>query len=112
MKAFYFLGLISSLIFLSCTENNVITKKRFMQYDCDNDFTVTFSENSTITSKDSTGKITVKVKSPKLNATYDMHQVRSGSGSKYASKEGKYIFWEHQGEFLFGTEDSTYCLCD
>lgn len=35
----------------------------------------------------------------------------SGSGSKYKTADGKYIFWEHQDEFRFGTEDSTYCLC-
>lgn len=95
----------------ACTENNVITKTRNLEFDCDNNFHVVFTESITITATDSTEKITVKVKNPKLNREFDMKQVRAASGVKYASKDGKYIFWEHQGEFTFGTEDSTYCLC-
>lgn len=106
-------GILLALILGACAGNNVIKKNRNMEFDnCSNDFKVVFTESITITDTDSTGKITVKVKSPKLNQELDMKQVRAASGVKYASKDGKYIFWEHQGEFTFGTDDSTYCLCD
>lgn len=105
-------GILLALILGACVGNNVMKKNRSMDFDCSNDFQVIFTESITVTNTDSTGKITVEVKSPKLNREFDMKQVRAASGVKYASKDGKYIFWEHQGEFTFGTEDSTYCLCD
>lgn len=104
-------GIALALALGACAENNVMKKNRYMDFDCNNDFHVVFTESITITGSDSTGKITVKVKSPELNREFDMKQVRAASGVKYASKDGKYIFWEHQGEFTFGTEDSMYCLC-
>lgn len=105
-------AILLALILGACMENNVMKKNRNMEFDCNNDFHVVFTESITITNTDSTGKITVKVKSPRFSREFDMKQVRAASGVKYASKDGKYIFWEHQGEFTFGTEDSTYCLCD
>ncbi|WP_343633014.1 MliC family protein [Fluviicola sp.] len=105
-------GIALTLVLGACAGNTVMNKNRHMEFDCSNDFHVVFTESITITASDSTGKITVKVKSPELNRKFDMKQVRAASGVKYASKDEKYIFWEHQGEFKFGTEDSTYCLCD
>lgn len=105
-------GIILILVLGGCAGNSVMKKNRHLEFDCDKDFKVVFTESITISGTDSTDKITVKVKSPKLNGAYDMKRVRAASGVKYASKDGKYIFWEHQGEFKFGTEDSTYCLCD
>lgn len=105
-------GIILILVLAACNGNTVMKKNRNMEFNCDNNFKVVFTESTTITTSDSTSKITVQVKSPKLNGEYDMKQVRAASGVKYASKDGKYIFWEHQGAFTFGTEDSTYCLCD
>jgi membrane-bound inhibitor of C-type lysozyme len=104
-------GIIGMLVLGACDGNSVMKKNRNMEFNCENDFKVRFTESLTITNGDSTEKITVKVNSPKLNKEFDMHQVRAASGVKYATKDGKYIYWEHQGEFLFGTEDSTYCLC-
>lgn len=83
-----------------------------MEFNCENDFKVHFKESTTITNSDSTTTISVSVKSKNLNEEYIMQQVRAASGVKYATKDGKFIFWEHQGEFSFGTEDSTYCLCE
>ncbi len=105
-------GITLVLVLAACNGNTVMKKNRNMEFDCSNDFHVVFTESITITNSDSTGKITVKVKSPQLNREFNMKQVRAASGVKYASKDGKYIFWEHQGAFTFGTEDSTYCLCD
>lgn len=109
---YLFSGIILSLALASCIGNNVVKKNRNFELDCSNNYKVAFSENITIRNGDSTGKITLRVRSPKFNGEYALKQVRSASGVKYASKDGKYIFWEHQGEFTFGTEDSTYCLCD
>lgn len=105
-------GIILTLLLSACAGNSVIKKNRNMEFNCENDFKVLFTESLTVTNGDSTEKITVKVNSPKLNKEYNMHQVRAASGVKYATKDGKYIFWEHQGEFTFGTEDSTYSLCN
>ncbi len=105
------LGIIGILVLGACAGKNVMKKNRNMDFNCENDFKVSFTENLTITNGDSTEKVTVKVNSPKLNREFDMKQVRAASGVKYATKDGKYIYWEHQGEFSFGTEDSTYCLC-
>lgn len=105
-------GIILILVLGGCAGNSVMKKNRHLEFNCDKDFKVVFTESITITDRDSTRKVTVKVESPKLNDTYDMKQVRAASGVKYTSKDGKYVFWEHQGEFTFGTEDSTYCLCD
>lgn len=104
--------LLLSLVLASCLGNHVIKKKRSFDLTCNRDFQVAFSEDIQIINGDTTQKIALKVKSPRLNQKYDLHQVRSASGAKYATKDGKYIFWEHQGEFTFGTEDSTYCLCE
>lgn len=103
-------GVILTLISGACTSH---TKKRnrIMQFDCNNHFNISFEERTTITDDDSITKITVSVKSKDFNKELDMQQARAASGVKYSSKDG-YIFWEHQGEFTFGTEDSTYCLCD
>ncbi|WP_343605179.1 MliC family protein [Fluviicola sp.] len=90
---------------------STIKKNRNMQFDCENEFKVTFSERVVIASGDSTTSVKVSVKSPELNGEYDMQQVRAASGVKYATKDGKYYFWEHQGEFTFGTEDSIYSVC-
>ena len=109
----YLLSAITGILVLgACAGNSMIKKTRNLDFTCDNDFKVTFTDRISITNSDSTTKITLKVKSLKLSGEYDMKQVRAASGVKYASKDGKYIFWEHQGEFTFGTEDSTYCLCD
>lgn len=102
---------ITALTLTSCVNNNVITKTRNLDFNCSNDFKVTFTESIKITSRDSTGNITVAVKSPRLENEFSMKQARAASGVKYVSEDGKYVFWEHQGEFTFGTEDSTYCLC-
>ena len=104
-------GILGTLLLGSCMGNSVMKKNRNLEFNCDNDFKLRFTESTTVTNGDSTTKITVKVKSHKLNREYDMKQVRAASGVKYTSKDGNYIFWEHQGEFTFGTEDSTYCLC-
>lgn len=92
-------------------DNDVIKKNRNMEFNCENQFNVHFRESITVSSGDSTSKITVSVKSPSLNGEYEMTQARAASGVKYETKDGKYYFWEHQGEFTFGTEDSVYCLC-
>lgn len=107
------IGLISLGILASCSEtgNGTLTKTRNMEFNCDNNFKLTFQESTVITANDSTTKIKVSVKSPSLNSEYDMKQARAASGVKYETKDGKFYFWEHQGEFTFGTEDSTYCLC-
>jgi membrane-bound inhibitor of C-type lysozyme len=99
------------LALTACTNNTIIKKNRNLDFNCENNFKIRFSEKSTITNSDTTTKITLKVQSPKLNRTFDLEQTRAASGVRYATKDGKYIFWEHQGEFTFGTEDSTYCLC-
>nr|WP_294859834.1 MliC family protein [uncultured Fluviicola sp.] len=104
-------SVITLILLSACAGNSVTKKHRHMEFNCENDFKVRFTESLTITNGDSTEKITVKVNSLKLNKEFDMHQVRAASGVKYATKDGKYIYWEHQGEFTFGTEDSTYCLC-
>jgi len=103
---------ISVLALGACMGNNTIKKNRYLDFNCENKFKVEFSENSTISNSDTVSKITLKVKSPKLNREFDMVQTRAASGVRYATKDGKYIFWEHQGAFTFGTEDSTYCMCE
>lgn len=103
-------GIIGICLLEACSDS-VMKKTRHLEFNCDNDFKVSFTERITVTNGDSTTKITVEVNSPDLDKEYDMQQVRAASGVKYATKNGKYIFWEHQGEFTFGTEDSTYCLC-
>ncbi|MDR0802774.1 MliC family protein [Fluviicola sp.] len=104
--------LITASALVSCVNTGrTIKKNRNMEFNCENHFKVTFQESITIISGDSTSKIKVFVKSPSLNGEYDMKQARAASGVKYETKDGKYYFWEHQGEFAFGTEDSVYCLC-
>lgn len=49
-------------------------------------------------------KGTAAVKNETTGQTYDMKSAVSGSGSKYADKDG-YFFWTHQGEFTFGKGD-------
>ena len=107
------IGMVSLGILASCGETGkgTFTKNRNMEFNCDNKFKLTFQESTVITEKDSTTKITVSVKSPSLTSEYDMQQARAASGVKYETKDGKFYFWEHQGEFTFGTEDSVYCLC-
>ena len=105
-------GILLTILLGACVGNNTTKKSRNFELDCSNNYKVAFSENITIRNGDSTGKITLRVRSPKFNGEYSLKQVRAASGVKYASKDEKYIFWEHQGEFIFGTEDSTYCLCD
>lgn len=109
---YLFSGILLSLALASCMGNNVVKKSRNLKFECTNDFQVSFSEDITFLNGDSTGKITVRVRSPRLDGEYQMEQAPAASGVKYVSKNGKYIFWEHQGEFSFGTEDSTYCLCN
>ncbi len=104
-------GIILVLALAACSDS-VYTKTRRLDFNCDNDFKVSFTESTTIKNNtDTTNKVTVDVISPMLKREFSMKQVRAASGVKYATKDGKYIFWEHQGEFTFGTEDSTYCLC-
>jgi membrane-bound inhibitor of C-type lysozyme len=97
----------SILIFaLAACSNPVSTMKKsdhIVEFNCDKGFKVSFEEMTTITEKDSTTKITVSVKSKNFTKDLEMEQVRSGSGAKYATKDGKYIYWEHQGEVIFGT---------
>jgi membrane-bound inhibitor of C-type lysozyme len=102
---------VLTLVLASCSEPNIKKKVRMLQYNCSNDFTVSFEEETTVTDEDSTTAITVSVDSKNFDKKLKMEQVRSASGVKYATKDGKYIYWEHQGEVIFGTEDSTYCLC-
>lgn len=105
-------GILPALVLGACAGNQVTEKSREMVFPtCTNDFFIIFNETTTFTESDSTTKVTLEVKSPKLNRTFKLERVRSGSGVKYATKDGNYIFWEHQREFTFGTEDSTYCLC-
>lgn len=47
---------------------------------------------------------TAAVKNETTGKTYDMKSVTSGSGAKFADKDGNF-FWEHQGEFTFGKGD-------
>lgn len=112
MKQFT-LGAILILSVAACSNPDSTMKKsnHIVEFNCDNNFRVSFEEMTTITDKDSTTKITVSVKSKNFTKDLEMKQVRSGSGVKYATNDGKYIYWEHQGEVIFGTEDSTYCLC-
>ena len=106
------LGIALTLVLAACAENDVIDKSREMVFpNCTNDFFLVFNESTTFAGSDSTTKVTLEVKSSKLNRKFRLDRVRSGSGVKYTSKDGKYIFWEHQEEFTFGTDDSTYCLC-
>lgn len=49
-------------------------------------------------------KGTAAIKNETSGKTYEMKNVPSGSGAKYADSEG-YYFWEHQGEFYFGKDD-------
>ncbi|MGV3611276.1 MAG: MliC family protein [Fluviicola sp.] len=103
--------LAALLVLGSCSESTVRKKVRMLQYNCSNVFSVSFEEKTTVTDEDSTTDITVSVDSKSFDKKLKMKQVRSASGVKYATKDGKYIYWEHQGETIFGTEDSTYCLC-
>lgn len=106
------LGLGIAVLILTACNDSVVTKTRNLEFNCSNDFNVTFTERLKITSSDSIEKITVSVKSPNLKGEFAMKQARAASGVRYVSEDGKYVFWEHQGAFTFGTEDSTYCLCD
>lgn len=111
MKMSILMG-IAVLALTACVNNNVMTKTRNLDLTCSNGFTIMFTERLQVTNFDSTLTITTAVKSRKMNQEISMKQARAASGVRYVSKDGKYIFWEHQGEFTFGTEDSTYCLCD
>lgn len=42
---------------------------------------------------------------------YDMIPSVSGSGAKFATKDGIYYFWEHQGEFSFAKNDENIAIC-
>lgn len=111
MKNWGIMLLTASVLCACAGGGTTIKKNRNMEFNCENQFKVTFSEQVVIASGDSTTSIKVSVKSPSLNGEYDMQQARAASGVKYETKDGKYYFWEHQGEFTFGTEDSVYCLC-
>ncbi|MNJ91980.1 Membrane-bound lysozyme-inhibitor of c-type lysozyme [compost metagenome] len=111
MRIIGLLGITSICMLTACTEPHVITRTRNLEFNCSNDFKVTFTERIEINLSDTTEKITVAVKSPDLKGDFSMKQARAASGVRYVSEDGKYVFWEHQGEFTFGTEDSTYCLC-
>ena len=102
---------ITVLALTACGDDSVITKTRNLDFKCSNDFRVTFTERLKITPSDSTEKITLTIKSPQLKGEFPMKHARAASGVRYVSEDGKYVFWEHQGEFTFGTEDSTYSLC-
>lgn len=102
---------ILALAATACADNQVITKTRNLDLNCNNNFKITFTERLKVTPLDSTLKITTIVTSPKFTGDFSMKQARAASGVRYVSEDGNYVFWEHQGEFTFGTEDSTYCLC-
>ncbi|MNV02501.1 hypothetical protein D3C71_927380 [compost metagenome] len=104
-------GIVLTLVLVACAENGVTEKSReYVFPNCTNDFLMVFNERTTFTGSDSTTKVTLEVKSPALNRKFTFERVSSSeSGIKYASKDGKYILWEHQEEFTFGTKDSIYC---
>ena len=79
--------------------------------DCDNGYNIHFSDIENINNGAKTEKIELTVKKNGITHRYPMKQVRAASGVKYKSMKDKYIYWEHQGEAIFGTEDSTYCNC-
>jgi membrane-bound inhibitor of C-type lysozyme len=105
------IGILFIVGLTACSGSHVKKINRIMQYSCSNDFSLSFEERTTVTDKDSTTKISVLVKSKSFTKELEMNPVKSGSGAKYATKDGNYFYWEHQGEVSFGTEDSTYCLC-
>ena len=105
-------GVVLALVLNGCTDNGITEKSREMVFpNCSNDFFVVFNETTTFTGSDSTINVTLQIQSPKMNRKLELDRTPSASGVKYTSKDRKYILWEHQGEFRFGTEDSTYCLC-
>jgi len=42
---------------------------------------------------------------------YDMAPSMSGSGSRFATGDGKYSLWEHQGEFTFAVDEANEAVC-
>jgi membrane-bound inhibitor of C-type lysozyme len=40
---------------------------------------------------------------------HEMKQVRSGSGAKYQTNDGRFVFWSHHGDFTYFVDDSIIC---
>lgn len=113
MKILFFALGISTL--LSCGGKNVTVEEKkevkIMQFDCTNDYSVEFKQSKHVTGEDSTENLQLTVKHDGKSEKYELEHVQSGSGAKYKTKKGNFIYWEHHGESYFGTEDSTYCNC-
>lgn len=55
--------------------------------------------------------LTLEVTEPGLVYEYAMMPVESASGSRYATVDGEYWWWEHQGEMTFGMGEETLTTC-
>lgn len=97
----------------SCMEEIPYHEKRTEKYelDCPKGYRLVFTSETEITDSDSITNTHLTVLQNGKTEQFDLKQVRSGSGVKYVTSDGKYVFWEHQGEGRFGTEDSTFCTC-
>jgi membrane-bound inhibitor of C-type lysozyme len=42
---------------------------------------------------------------------YEMTPAMSASGSRFATRDQIYTFWEHQGEFTFAIRDTNEAVC-
>ena len=70
------LGIALTLVLAACAENDVIEKSREMVFpNCTNDFFLVFNESTTFAGSDSTTKVTLEVKSSKLNRKFRLDRV-------------------------------------
>lgn len=103
------------LVLVACGEKKSRMEKKevkVLQYDCTNAYTIEFSHTKTIIDKeDSTETNELTVKHNGKTEKFELVQIPAGSGVKYKTKKENFIYWEHQGESIFGTEDSTFCSC-
>lgn len=107
----FFLTLPFLVLFCSCEYQNHEIRTEKYELDCPKDYQLIFTRKTEITDRDTVVNNHLTVLHKTKTRHFDLKQVRSGSGVKYATSNGRYIFWEHQGEAQFGTEDSTYCTC-
>ncbi len=56
--------------------------------------------------------LTLEITQPGLVYEHAMAPVPSGSGAKFATYDGSFWWWEHQGEYTFGdASDQTLAVC-
>ncbi|TKG97325.1 hypothetical protein EYV94_02525 [Puteibacter caeruleilacunae] len=116
----YFAGILVVMALFSCTnrggsskdneKGSKTTKEEITQLDgytplaCSNGYTISYKY-------DGKGALSLVLEKDGKILKHEMMVSRSGSGARYETKDGKFVFWEHHGDFSYFVNDKKVCSC-